>query len=161
MADVPMPKIARSEPDAHPDARVAASDGTVHWTARRIAPPPAWPVPPMLTALARGFRCRCPACGRARLFAGYLRVVDCCGECAAPLGRAQADDAPPYFTIFVVGHVVVLLMVLTERRVEYSLWVSAAIWLPTTLVLSLVLLRPIKGATVGLMLKLGLMKPAS
>ena len=39
-------------------------------------------------------------------------------------------------------------------------WVQAAIWLPTTAIMSMALLRPIKGATLGLMLKLGLMKPA-
>ena len=38
-------------------------------------------------------------------------------------------------------------------------WVQAAIWLPFTAILSAVLLRPIKGATLGLMLKLGMMKP--
>jgi uncharacterized protein (DUF983 family) len=39
-------------------------------------------------------------------------------------------------------------------------WVQAIIWLPTTVILSVLLLRPIKGATLGLMLKLGMMKPA-
>ena len=115
----------------------------------------------MLTALRRGLLCRCPACGTTDLFCGYLRVVPSCSACHAPLGQARADDAPPYFTIFIVGHIVVLLMVTAENRWAYSMWTAAAIWLPVTLVLSLALLRPIKGATVGLMLKLGLMKTAT
>ncbi len=120
--------------------------------------PPPWPVPPMLTAIGRGLLCRCPACGRTRLFAGYLTVVPECTNCHAPVGQARADDAPPYFTILIVGHVVVLGMLLLEQAAAPPLWVHAAIWLPLTLVLSLLLLRPIKGGTVGLMLKLGLMK---
>ena len=35
---------------------------------------------------------------------------------------------------------------------------QAAIWLPVSLILTLVLLRPVKGATLGLMLKLGMAK---
>ncbi len=110
--------------------------------------------------IGRGLRCRCPACGRARLFAGYLRVVDVCPGCGAPLGSARADDAPPYFTIFIVGHLVVGGMLIVERACAPPLWLHAAIWLPLTLVLSLLLLRPIKGGTVGLALRLGLAKSA-
>ncbi len=133
----------------------------VRWRGIAADVAPSWRPPSLSTALRRGFLCRCPSCGLAPLFRGYLRVVDSCAVCAAPLGMARADDAPPYFTIFVVGHIVVLMMLTVERHWRFSLWLSAAIWLPLTLVLSLALLRPIKGATVGLMLRVGLMKSAS
>ncbi len=133
---------------------------TVVWTPKRDVVLPPWPVPTLGVALLRGLTCKCPACGKTHLFRGYLRVVDACTECGAPLGSARADDAPPYFTIFVVGHIVVPLMFLVERAYQPPLWVHAALWLPLTTILSLALLRPIKGATVGLMLKLGLMKSA-
>jgi uncharacterized protein (DUF983 family) len=128
------------------------------WTPDRKKVLPPWPVPALGVAVGRGLLCKCPACGQTRLFAGYLRVVDCCTQCGAPLGSARADDAPPYFTILVVGHIVVPLMFLVERAYHPSTWVHAAIWLPLTTILSLALLRPIKGGTVGLMLRLGLMK---
>ncbi len=128
------------------------------WTPNRMPAAVPWPQPPLLVALGRGLFCRCPACGEGRLFDGYLTVLTACSRCKAPLGSARADDAPPYFTVFFVGHLVVLGMVLVERAYQPPLWVHAAIWLPLTLALSLLLLRPIKGATVGLMLKLGLMK---
>ncbi|WP_291295561.1 DUF983 domain-containing protein [Elioraea sp.] len=99
---------------------------------------------------------RCPICGQAPLFAGFLRVRDSCPHCEAPLGRIRADDAPPYFTIVIVGHIVIPLMLMVERQHEPALWVMAAIFLPMTLVLSLLFLRPVKGATVGLMMRLGL-----
>jgi uncharacterized protein (DUF983 family) len=125
---------------------------------RAIARSLPWPLPSMGTALARGFANRCPACGKTHLFVGYLRVTPECSACGAPLGLVRADDAPPYFTIVVVGHVIVPAMLYVEKTYEPPLWVHAAIWLPLTLAMSLLILRPIKGATVGLMLKLGLLK---
>jgi uncharacterized protein (DUF983 family) len=116
-------------------------------------------MPPLSIALARGALCRCPSCGETRLFRGYLTVVPVCVNCAAPLGLARADDAPPYFTILLVGHIIVSLMLLLERFVAPPLWVHMVLWLPLTIILSVGLLRPIKGATVGLMLRLGMMKP--
>jgi len=115
-------------------------------------------LPPLSTMLKRGLRGRCPVCGKGRIFNGYLRVVDRCAECGVALGRVRADDAPPYFTIVIVGHVVIGGMLFVEKAYSPPLWVHAAIWLPLTVVMSLVLLRPIKGATVGLMLKLGMLK---
>ncbi len=131
---------------------------TVRWTPDRAERLPPWPLPTLPVAIGRGLLCRCPACGRTNLFRGYLRVVDVCAVCGAPLGLARADDAPPYFTIFVVGHIVVLGMLTLERACAPPLWVHAAIWLPLTVILAVGLLQPIKGATVGLMLKLGMLK---
>jgi uncharacterized protein (DUF983 family) len=131
---------------------------TIVWQPDRAPKPPAWPVPDMLTAMARGFMCKCPACGKTKLFRGYLRVVDDCSNCGAPLAEFRADDAPPYFTIFIVGHIVVPLMYLTSRNTDMSDLAQGLIWVPLSLILTLGLLRPIKGATVGLMLRLGMVK---
>ncbi len=115
-------------------------------------------MPTLAVALGRGLRMLCPACGKTNIFYGYLRVVAECPNCGAPLGLARADDAPPYFTIIVVGHIVVPAMLILEKTVAPPLWVQLALWLPLSLILALALLRPIKGATVGLMLKLGILK---
>lgn len=101
---------------------------------------------------------RCPACGQGKLFAGYLTVTPACAACGVPLGLVRAEDVPPYFTIVVVGHIVVPAMLLVEQAWHPELWVHAALWLPLTLGLALGLLRPIKGGTVGLMAKLGLIR---
>jgi uncharacterized protein (DUF983 family) len=94
------------------------------------------------------------------VFQGFLRVTAVCPHCAAPLGQARADDAPPYFTIVIVGHLVVAAMVLVQRGWNPSTAMMTAIFVPLTMALALGLLRPIKGATVGVMLTMGLMKPA-
>ena len=163
MPDTPLTNLPLSNsPLSAPDAEdlPGQPSATLRWQPDRGARADAWPMPPLLLAMARGLACRCPACGQTKLFRGYLKVVPECLDCGAPLGLARADDAPPYFTIFIVGHVVVGGMLVLERADTPPLWVHAVIWLPLTVVMSLGLLRPIKGATVGLMLKLGMLKSA-
>jgi uncharacterized protein (DUF983 family) len=138
-------------------AQLAAA--TVHWPAAEPVPQ-ATDLPPIFTMLKRGLRGRCPVCGKGKIFNGFLSVVDRCSECGTELGRIRADDAPPYFTIVIVGHVVILLMLWLERAETPPLWVHSAIFLPLTVGLALALIRPIKGATIGAMLKLGLITPS-
>jgi len=129
------------------------------WPPNAAAPTPAWPVPSLATAIGRGLLGHCPACGERHLFNGYLTVTPACRRCGAPLGLARADDAPPYFTILVVGHIVVPLLLVMQRLADPPTWELSAIFVPLTLVLALGLLRPIKGGTVGLMLTMGMLKP--
>ena len=113
-------------------------------------------MPSLSVALWRGVRCLCPACGEARAFMGYLKVVPECSNCGAPLGSFRADDAPPYFTIFIVGHILIPILYWVEVAYRPELWLMAAIFLPVSLIMTLGLLRPVKGATLGLMLRLGM-----
>jgi uncharacterized protein (DUF983 family) len=62
----------------------------------------------------------------------------------------RADDAPPYFTIFIVGHIIVSLVITVELVYWPPLWLHFVIWLPLTILLSLALLPVVKGAIVGL-----------
>jgi uncharacterized protein (DUF983 family) len=100
-------------------------------------------------AILNGFRQRCPACGTGALFGRYLKVHDACASCGAALHHQRADDAPPYFTILIVGHVIVGTILPVERAFAPPLWVHALLWLPLTLVMSLLLQPRIKGAIVG------------
>ena len=70
----------------------------------------------------------------------------------------RADDAPPYFTIVIVGHIVVPLMLWMQKSYDPSAALLAVIFLPLTFFMALAFLRPVKGGTVGLMLKLGMLK---
>jgi uncharacterized protein (DUF983 family) len=104
----------------------------------------------LLPAILNGVRCRCPRCGKGKLFRAYLKVADRCPVCGEELLHHKADDLPPYISIVIVGHILVGLMLHLEM--EYSL---APIWyvvtlLPLALILPLVLLPSIKGAVVGL-----------
>ena len=130
----------------------------IKWQPDRSDEARGWPMPPMLTAIGRGLLGRCPACGKSHLFNGFLRVRPACQGCEAPLGLARADDAPPYFTILIVGHIMVPLMFMVDRTYSPEIWAMTAIFVPMALFMSVGLLRPIKGGTVGLMMKLNLLK---
>lgn len=113
---------------------------------------PASPTPERSTwgAVARGLAHRCPACGEGRLYRAFLKIADQCPKCGEALHHHRADDAPPYFTIFIVGHLLVGGALALEQSMAPETWVHAAIWLPMTIILSLALLPRIKGALVGL-----------
>jgi uncharacterized protein (DUF983 family) len=130
----------------------------VVWTSA-VAALPASDRPRLGEALKRGLLGKCPACGKAHLFRGFLRPVEACAKCGYPLGRVRADDLPPYFVILIVGHIVVPSMLWLERAETPPLWVHTAIWIPLTLGLTMALLRPVKGAVVGLMVHLGMPRP--
>jgi len=101
-------------------------------------------------ALLNGLKARCPRCGRGRLFTGFLKVKDRCPQCGEELFHHRADDAPPYVVMFVVAHVVVGVMLWVEIMHAPPMWLHAAIFLPLTIVMSLALLPPVKGALVAL-----------
>ncbi|MEP0707077.1 DUF983 domain-containing protein [Parvibaculum sp.] len=104
---------------------------------------------PALQSIARGFGGACPSCGLGRLFHRFLKVSDNCPECGEAFHHHQADDAPPYFTIMIVGHIVVPMMLWLELNHLPPLWVHAILWPALTLVLSLWFLPRLKGAIVG------------
>ena len=85
------------------------------------------------------------------MFRAYLKVNDRCPACHEELHHQRADDAPPYVTMFVVGHIVIALLLAAEiMMAEVPLWLEVLIWSAVTVMLSLVLLPRIKGAFVGL-----------
>ncbi len=61
----------------------------------------------------------------------------------------RADDAPAYFVILIVGHIVVPLALVVEVAYAPPYWLHAVLWLPLTLGLAIGLLQPVKGAIVG------------
>lgn len=104
----------------------------------------------VIKAMWAGFLCRCPNCRSGKLFRKYLKVVDTCSHCNQELHHHQADDGPPYFTMFIVGHLIVPGILIVEKFWQPALWVHFSLWLPLTLFLSLILLPSVKGAVVGL-----------
>ena len=103
----------------------------------------------LLVGLRRGLTRRCPSCGAGRLFTGYLTVEDHCPACGHDNGQYPADDAPPYFTIFLVGHLVVapLLAVAMIWRASTVLLLAALV--PLVGAVTLGMLPYVKGAVIG------------
>jgi uncharacterized protein (DUF983 family) len=104
------------------------------------------------TALWRGWRGLCPRCGDGSLFGGFLKMLSRCPSCGLDNEPYRADDAPAYFTIFAVGHIVVPLVLVVERYGNQPpLWFHAVLWLPLSVLLALLLLPRIKGAVIALL----------
>jgi uncharacterized protein (DUF983 family) len=101
------------------------------------------------TDLLNGFRGRCPCCGEGRLFGAFLKVTDSCAVCGEPFRHHRADDFPAYCVILLVGHLLVPLILALEARYHPAYWLLFAIFVPATLVMSIGLLQPIKGAIVA------------
>jgi len=105
---------------------------------------------PVFPAIKKGLRCKCPSCGKGSAFNGYLEIKQKCDVCEEVLEGHQADDFPPYLTIFIVGHIIVGSMLVVERSTDWSTAFHLSIWIPLTIILSLALLRPLKSGVVGL-----------
>jgi len=103
-----------------------------------------------MQSMRRGGAGKCPACGHGKLYGRYLKIADSCPECAEELHHHRADDAPPYFTILIVGHLIVAGVMMVEDYFHPDYWVHILMWFPLTIGLSLWLLPRVKGALVGL-----------
>lgn len=107
------------------------------------------PTRPMWQSIRLGLRERCPNCRDGKMFRAFLKVADDCPVCGEALHHHRADDAPAYFVILIVGHVVVPLALVVEVAYAPPYWLHAVLWLPLTIGLAVGLLQPIKGAIVG------------
>ncbi len=108
------------------------------------------PARPIWEAMKRGFFGRCPHCGEGKLFRAFVKTVDKCAVCGEDISHHRADDLPAYLVIVIVGHVVLGGFMAVEMTSNWAMWQHLAVWAPLTVLMSLALLQPVKGAVVGL-----------
>lgn len=101
-------------------------------------------------ALARGLSRKCPRCGKGRLFDGYIRVAKVCEACGLDLSGHRADDAPPYLTVLIVGHVAIPAALAVKQLLDPPLALQFAFWLPVVCAGAFWLLPLMKGGLVGI-----------
>ena len=99
--------------------------------------------------LMRGLAGHCPNCGEGGLFGAYLKVDPRCEACGHDNAQYPADDGPAYFTILIVGHLVIAPLLCFS-----FIWTwPAAVVVPLTFTLitiaTLSLLPRVKGAFIG------------
>lgn len=114
------------------------------------APAEALPKRDIKASMLKGWTQKCPACGEGPLYWKYLKVSETCPSCGEELHHQRADDAPPYFTMVIVCHVIIAGVLLLEQRFAPPTWVHLVLWLPLTVIMSLWLLPRVKGSLVGL-----------
>jgi len=100
------------------------------------------------TAVLRGLKNTCPNCGHGRLLEGYLSVRRECDTCHAPLWRYPAADGPAFFTMTIM-----LLLLIPILAFVWSFRPSPVMLLVITggltTILTLIILRFVKGAFIG------------
>jgi uncharacterized protein (DUF983 family) len=97
-----------------------------------------------------GLGARCPRCGEGRLYGGFLKLADRCDSCGLKLSELNAADGPAFFAMSAVGIFVGFAALFVEAAYSPPVWVHLLVWFPLILILSLLLLRPIKGVMVAL-----------
>jgi uncharacterized protein (DUF983 family) len=94
---------------------------------------------------------RCPCCGKGALFRAYLKQVDHCSACGESFGAIRADDAAPWLTIIIVGHLFLPLMLYFEQGTSIPAWVAALGWSAFFIALSLAILPRAKGLFIAIL----------
>jgi uncharacterized protein (DUF983 family) len=106
---------------------------------------------PMKLAARRAILGRCPCCGEGKLFRAYLKQVENCSACGEAFGHIRADDAAPWLTIILVGHIFVPLMLVFVALTTMPSWVSAVLWSLVFVALSLLILPRAKGLFIAIL----------
>ena len=104
---------------------------------------------PFVTGLAG----HCPRCGKGRLFGGFLAVVPRCETCGLDLSLQDSGDGPVALIVLLVGFVVVIAALIVEVRYGWPVWLHLLVWMPLSVLLCLVLMRPCKGILIALQYK--------
>jgi len=102
-------------------------------------------------AMERGALGRCPSCGKGRLFARFLKQVDNCLDCGAQFAGLRADDAAPWLTIIVLGHVFLPLAFLVDLETVMPRWAALGIWSLFFTLLAVLMLPRAKGIMLGVL----------
>ena len=109
------------------------------------------PAPPLWTALFRGAIGRCPRCGQSPLFARYLKQVKACAVCGTEFGHMRADDAAPWLTIVLVGHIFLPVALSFDLSVLMPFWLQMLVWGLAFGLLSIAILPRAKGFFIAIL----------
>jgi uncharacterized protein (DUF983 family) len=100
--------------------------------------------------LVAGLLCRCPRCGKGKLFQGFLALAPSCEHCGLDYSFVDAADGPAFFVVFLSGVIVAGSALAVEILYEPPYWVHALLWGPLILITTLLPLRPVKGLLIAL-----------
>src|SRR6202051_3365520 len=95
------------------------------------------PLPTMTESALRGLACRCPRCGKGRLYAGFLDLRPSCEACGLDYAFIDSGDGPAIFIIMLAGAIVVACALIVEVKYQPPLWLHAVLWLPLILAATL------------------------
>jgi uncharacterized protein (DUF983 family) len=103
------------------------------------------------TSAAYALLGRCPCCGQGKLYRSYLKQVEACSACGEKFGAIRADDAAPWLTILIVGHVFLPLALTYAVASALPSWASAIIISALFVALSLAILPRAKALFIAIL----------
>lgn len=106
---------------------------------------------PMKLAARRALLGRCPCCGEGKLFRAYLKQVENCSVCGESFGQIRADDAAPWLTIILVGHLFIPVVLAVVAMSTIPAWASAVLWSCVLMLLSLAILPRAKALFIAIL----------
>ena len=81
---------------------------------------------PPVSPLFAGLMCRCPRCGKGKLFRGFLGLPERCETCGLDYAFVDAGDGPAVFIILIAGFIVVGSALLVEVTYQPPFWEALA-----------------------------------
>ena len=103
-----------------------------------------------VSPIRAGLACRCPRCGRGKLFSGFLTIAPICPSCDLDLQAADTGDGPAVFVMLFLGIIIVGGALAVEMAFAPPLWLHLVLWIPASIGGALLLLRPFKGVLIAL-----------
>ena len=80
------------------------------------------------SALMAGLFCRCPRCGRGKLFSSYLKVAPACSVCGLSFAGHDTGDGPAFFIILPLSIITCVAALLVDVKFEPPMWVHIVVW---------------------------------
>lgn len=99
--------------------------------------------------LKYGLKCRCPQCGKGRLFNGFLTLARRCETCGLDFSFADPADGPAFFVMMTMAIPATAFGVWIELTYEPGLWLHLLTTLPFMLLSCIPPIRPFKGMLVA------------
>ena len=109
--------------------------------------------PARIDPIRAGLLCRCPNCGRGRLYSGFLKVVERCDVCGFDFTRLNTGDGAAVFVMQIAGAPVVFGALFVQVVSDPPIWAMLLTALPLVAALSLGLMRPAKGVMIALQMR--------
>ena len=107
-------------------------------------------LPTVTQSAMRGLACKCPRCGKGKLYAGFLDLRPHCESCGLDYAFIDAGDGPAIFLIMIAGAIVVGSALIVEIKYQPPFWLHAALWLPLILATTLLPMRSMKSLLIAL-----------
>jgi uncharacterized protein (DUF983 family) len=105
---------------------------------------------PSVSPLAAGLACRCPRCGKGKLFVNLLNVRDRCDACGLDYKFVDTGDGPAVFAIFILGFLCVGGALIAEFEFGVPWWAHVLLWGILTPLIAVLLLRFLKATLIAL-----------